>query len=59
MSDNDFGKALIAAFFAFVVGALIGGALIGTKWRASTIERGLAIYCPTTGQWAWKGECHE
>lgn len=25
--------------------------------RTEAIERGYAIYCPTTGNFAWKGEC--
>lgn len=25
--------------------------------RLDAIERGYALYCPTTGEWAWKGEC--
>lgn len=29
------------------------------EWRRETVERGLAQYCPTTGEWAWKGECGE
>ena len=28
-----------------------------TIWKQSTVDRGLAIYCPTDGQWAWVGEC--
>jgi hypothetical protein len=26
-------------------------------WKLETVERGLALYCPTDGQWAWNGEC--
>jgi hypothetical protein len=26
-------------------------------WKADTVERGLAMYCPDDGQWAWNGEC--
>lgn len=28
-----------------------------TTIRTEAIERGYAIYCPTTGNFAWKGEC--
>ncbi len=28
-----------------------------TTVRAEAIERGYAIYCPTTGNFAWKGDC--
>jgi hypothetical protein len=26
-------------------------------WKEDTVHRGLAMYCPTDGQWAWNGEC--
>jgi len=26
-------------------------------WKRDTVHRGLAIYCPTDGEWAWNGEC--
>jgi hypothetical protein len=28
-------------------------------WKSDTVERGLAMYCPDNGQWAWNGECFE
>ena len=28
-----------------------------SAFHESAIERGLAFYCPDTGNWAWKGEC--
>lgn len=28
-------------------------------WQQTTVERGLAQYCPLNGEWAWKGECEE
>jgi len=27
------------------------------NFKAEAIQRGLAQYCPVTGNWAWKGEC--
>lgn len=27
------------------------------RWKRITVERGLAQYCPKTGNWAWIGEC--
>ena len=52
-------------FGFFTIGLLIGGFLSGfgiwgmtnTNWHTETVERGLAMYCPDDGQWAWKGEC--
>lgn len=29
------------------------------QFKAAAIERGYAEYCPTDGEWAWKGECDE
>jgi hypothetical protein len=26
-------------------------------WKGDTVERGLAMYCPADGRWAWNGEC--
>lgn len=46
---------LIGAFF----GAMAGVALSASNWRSDTVERGLALYCPDNGHWAWKGECEK
>lgn len=27
--------------------------------KNEAIERGYALYCPKTGDWAWVGDCHE
>lgn len=27
--------------------------------RQQAVERGYALYCPTDGKWAWKGECDQ
>ena len=51
--------------YDFSIGILVGAIFIGALtywinnelWRSDTIERDLAIYCPTSGDWAWKGEC--
>ena len=32
-------------------------AINNNKWQKNVIERGYAQYCPTTGDFAWKGEC--
>lgn len=26
-------------------------------WQDEAIERGFALYCPSDGKFAWKGEC--
>ena len=38
-------------------GALVIGNAVNEGWRTDTVNRGLAIYCPIDGNWAWKGEC--
>jgi hypothetical protein len=44
-------------FIGAVVGLLIGTAVNSIGWRANILDRGLAVYCPLDGKWAWKGEC--
>ena len=31
----------------------------GTRLQHQAIERGYALYCPITGEYAWKGECDD
>jgi hypothetical protein len=40
-----------------IMGALFFGSMVNVGWRTDTVNRGLAIYCPTNGQWAWVGDC--
>jgi len=55
------------AFLCFCSGISIGAALIlfvfqdasEREWETKTVDRGLAIYCPKSGEWAWVGECDE
>lgn len=42
-----------------IVGMLSGIAVHRSDWRSETIQRGLAIYCPADGDWAWNGECDQ
>lgn len=45
----------------FCVGGVVGTAITSfifvSKFEADIIRRGYAQYCPTTGDFAWKGEC--
>lgn len=51
--------------WGYILGSVVGGVLatlygqysVDQDWRARTIERGVAVECPDTGQWAWAGEC--
>ena len=58
--DNSWVAGMLFCLFS---GGLAGAALGMTQasefWRRAIVSRGLAIYCPDTGQWAWLGECNE
>ena len=61
---SEFFPAAISGFLfgmltAFVLGVFLFGSVIANHWQSETIERGLAQYCPQTGDWAWIGECEE
>ena len=55
--DTEF----IAAIFGFLIGIFLSGLIAfgisNSEWRAEANSRGLALYCPDNGEWAWKGEC--
>lgn len=42
-----------------ILGALFGALIVSEAWEETAIERGLAMYCPLDGKWAWKGECDQ
>ena len=60
------GDFIGGAFAGFLIGLLFGLLLtfsVGLQvtnnlWKAETTERGLAMYCPINGEWAWIGECN-
>jgi hypothetical protein len=55
MNNKDFG-----GFMAFLLLlALWAAPAVGVHWwwQDETVNRGLAQYCPETGNWAWLGEC--
>lgn len=57
----------IFAIIALIAYSFFGSMFVCIKCRAQgemnlvqeAIERDYALYCPTTGEWAWKGECEE
>lgn len=51
-------EAWIGFWFGVMVAVLAWG-VTNTGWKHDTVQRGLATYCPTDGQWAWVGECGE
>ncbi len=44
-------------FFGFVAGGLLAFAHTSWSFKSDLINRGMAQYCPDTGEWAFKGEC--
>lgn len=53
---------LIGWFFgmAFALGMILFHVTSDLReFRSEAIERGYALRCPTTGEFAWKGECDE
>jgi len=40
-----------------VLFAVASWGVTNSNWKLDTVERGLALYCPNDGQWAWNGEC--
>ena len=51
-------EALVGLWLGLMV-AVISWGVTNKNWKLDTVERGLALYCPTDGQWAWNGECDE
>jgi len=54
-------SAIVTAYAVLLVVLFweIGADRQQTAWQKATVERGLALYCPMDGQWAWVGECKE
>jgi len=51
---------MIELFLGICFGVLItvmAWGVTNTLWKIDTVDRGLALYCPNDGQWAWNGEC--
>jgi hypothetical protein len=44
---------VVAVFIGFIVGVIVGEGDIKTQ----AIQRGYALYCPSSGDYAWQGEC--
>lgn len=49
-------EALAGLWLGLMVAVAAWG-ITNNLWKADTVERGLAMYCPDNGQWAWNGEC--
>lgn len=59
MSNFFWGFILMVAGLTglFFAGFGIGGHTQTLNWQDEIIERGYALHCPDTGDFAWKGEC--
>ena len=51
-------EALVGLWLGLMV-AVISWGVTNNNWKSETVDRGIATYCPTDGQWAWNGECDE
>ena len=58
---GEFTAWLFGIAVGFFLGALFaqgsGADSQDRVWKKMTVERGLALYCPNDGVWAWNGEC--
>lgn len=60
LKEDVYGVAIlatIALFFGIGVGIML--LLVGSVSEVELIERGLALYCPATGDFAFVGECDQ
>ena len=57
MGYLDATVAAIILFTMFALGVIAGNFDGNQDWHRDLIQRGLAEYCATTGDWAFKGEC--
>jgi hypothetical protein len=56
------GETIAVLWAGLMFGLLLAVASWGVThslWKADTVERGLAMYCPDDGRWAWNGECEK
>ena len=57
MDDTAATGMLIMCAFLFVAGCFVGSWHSDNYWERATINRGLALYCPTDSYFAFSGEC--
>jgi hypothetical protein len=53
------GFTFFAICLASFISMLLGGFIMSSQWRGEMIERGLGLYCPTDGTFAFTGECSQ
>jgi hypothetical protein len=37
--------------------AVVSWGITNDAWERDAVDRGLALYCPMDGEWAWNGKC--
>ena len=55
MSETIAG--LWAGLWLGILVAVVSWEVTNNLWKADTVQRGLAMYCPNNGQWPWNEEC--
>jgi hypothetical protein len=53
------GAIVLSLVLGATLGVLVASAMKDEDWQHDAIKRGYGQYCPTTGDWAWKGECDD
>ena len=51
------GSVVLSFFAVIAVGFFLGRSATNTSWELEAVSRGVAIYCPLDGSWAWNDEC--
>lgn len=50
---------VVVAVLLVIVGIIIGAFGMQNTYQKEAIQKGYALYCPDTGEFAWKGECEK
>lgn len=48
---------IISLALGIMSGIFVASTIVRFAWEGEAIGRGLALYCPQDGHWAWVGEC--
>lgn len=51
------GRRFLAWLGGVSLGAAVGLLAANAVMESAAIERGFALHCPVSGEFAWKGEC--
>ena len=60
MSGNEAGAVFTFGLaMGVLLSALLTSAILSSSYESDLINRGYALYCPTNGEFAFKGECNK